>query len=237
MALLGLQGIAPAEEAFTVHFVQDDDGLAPRVDVKPAAMLATAVAAVSLTMLVACAEEGIVVERDSGRPLAGVVVVRTWQGSIAVPAQGYTKCRHFELATSDAEGRFRTAWRPFGGDSNITAAYRRGYHIASGTNYQDRIVMEPHAQDQPVRFQQIFNTPLPWSCPDTERLIEPILRPQHQEAMEAARTLKEFDWADGIMGAIETLTLGTPAASKNLEARRRQREAAARSAQRPGPIR
>ena len=192
-------------------------------------MRATVLAAVLLTMLVACAEEGVVVERGSGRPLASVVVVRTWQGSLAVPVQGHTQCRHFELATSDAEGRFRTGWRPFSGDSKITGAYKRGYHIATGTNYQDRIVMEPHASDGPSRLRQILDMSLPWSCPDTQRLIEPILRPRHQEAMEAASTPAEYDFADGLLGAIESLTLGMEAASKNLEARRRQRAAAARA--------
>ena len=197
-------------------------------------MRATALAVVLLTMLAACADEGVVVERDSGRPLAGVVVVRTWQSSIAVPVGGYTKCHHFELATSDAEGRFRTGWRPFGGDSKVNAAYKRGYHMAPGTNYQDRIVMEPHASDGSRRLQQILERRLPWSCPDTERLIEPILRPQHQEAMEAASTPAEYDLADGVLGAIESLTLGMEAASKNLEARRRQRAAAAQAGRQGG---
>lgn len=199
-----------------------------------AATWATALAAVLLTMLVACAEEGVVVERGSGRPLDGVVVVRTWQGSIAVPVQGYTQCHHFELATSDADGRFRTGWRPFGGDSKITFAYKRGYHITAGTNYQDRIVMEPHASDGPSRLQQILGRSLPWSCPDTKRLIEPILRPRHQEAMEAASTPAEYDLADGLLGAIESMTLGMEAASKNLKARRQQRAAAAQAARDAG---
>ena len=56
--------------------------------------------------------EGRVLEFGSDRPVAGAVVLAFWSGEVASLADSSLVCFHVASATTDAQGRYRTAaWR------------------------------------------------------------------------------------------------------------------------------
>lgn len=53
------------------------------------------------------AMEGRVVDEATGSPLQGVLVIAEWSGDVGGPVQSSRTCFHLEIATTDADGRYR----------------------------------------------------------------------------------------------------------------------------------
>ena len=180
-----------------------------------------------LTSMTACAQSGQVTEKGTQKPLEGVVLVKVWRGTLPGVVQTSQKCYHLATARSNNEGRFllpRFSTRlsaTFDRSAYIEVAYKPGYHVAD-TNFEDRIVMERHSDSPAVRFEQILKRDIPYECPKDEvrTLIDVVLRPTHSELMELVETRLQFERADGILDAIETLTIGQEAAYANSQRRR-----------------
>src|SRR5829696_2829453 len=97
-------------------------------------------AMVGVWSLVACAQEGLVTEKGTNKPLADVVVVKSWRGSLWSAVQTHSTCYHATYARSDKEGRFSLplfSWR-FKSVSDrrtvMDVVYKAGYHVVE-TNF------------------------------------------------------------------------------------------------------
>lgn len=181
--------------------------------------------AAALALLYACAQSGVVRDRKTGRPLEGVVLIQSFEGSLPMPVESHTRCFAVDTARSDSAGRYRMpALSLHMGEGRIVGAYKRGYHQAPDPSPEDVILMEPHAPEKSLRLEQILDERLPWTCPDTDlRALLPVLRGLYEEAVEAAQGEHDQARADGILSGMEGLTLGSEQASTRAEARRLER--------------
>jgi hypothetical protein len=178
----------------------------------------------------AWAEAGQVVEKDSNAPIEGVTVIRAWRGVLQSPVQATQKCFRLDFATTDAQGRFslpRFAAMPagiFNARSCTEAAYKPGYHMVE-TNCRDRVVMARNSGTRAQQFAQVMQIEIPFMCPpeDVLRLRAPVLQSLYQEGLTLADSDAEFESAEMVMNAIESLTLGQQEADRNFRRRLGQR--------------
>ena len=73
---------------------------------------------------------GQVIDQDTGQPIAGVIVVGTYRGSVR--GSGATSCNRVESAVSDVNGRFELPIDPDAGPlimEGYHAQYRRGWPV------------------------------------------------------------------------------------------------------------
>jgi hypothetical protein len=183
--------------------------------------------AVSAAISPVLADDGVVVDRSSGQPIPGAVVVRVWHGSVPVPVQSSLQCYHAAAAHADGQGRFSLSSysfsKPFllGRSDYIATAYKPGYRFVSAVD-PARVLMEPLSSDRAQRLAQIISMRIPLDCPleDVKTFIDPILRPVYREAMALARTREEWQQADDFLSVVESLELGSDVASANALARR-----------------
>jgi hypothetical protein len=84
--------------------------------------------------------------------------------------------------------------------------------------------MEAHAREKALRLEQILDERLPWTCPEPQiRALVPVLRGMYEEAVEASQGEHDLERADGILGALESLTLGSEQAYTRTHVRRLER--------------
>jgi hypothetical protein len=182
----------------------------------------------ALVSLDSRASDGVVIDRETGRPLAGATVVRIWTGVRPGPVQTSMECYRLATATSDAQGRFSLrsisfSFTPFLFDrtDNIEGAYKTGYHYVPSSD-ESRILMEPNASDRATRLAQVLDLRIHLDCPrdDVKALIEPVIRPAYREAMSLVRSKDEWQQADDWLSVIESLNIGSDMAHANAVARR-----------------
>jgi hypothetical protein len=104
---------------------------------------AAAIMLTGCTMIVSgCEMNGRVVDRETGAPIPGALVIAEWKGDIGGPVQSSSVCFHLEVVTTDAEGRYHIpgwARRPatdseggFFGVRNVEVTrtlYKSGYRL------------------------------------------------------------------------------------------------------------
>jgi hypothetical protein len=181
----------------------------------------------ALVSLDSRASDGVVIDRETGRPLAGAIIVREWHGVRPGPVQTSMECYRLASTTSDAGGRFSLrsisfSFTPFLFDRTtyIQTAYKTGYHYVSSTN-EARVLMEPNAPDRATRLAQVLDLRIHFDCPrdDTEVLVEPVLRPAYREAQALVRDKDEWIRVDALLRAIEARDMGWEAAERRSVAR------------------
>lgn len=154
------------------------------------------------------AMQGRVVDEATGNPIQGALVIAQWSGDVGGPVQSSQTCFHLEIATTDADGRYRIpGWsrRPvadweggFFGLRNIEVTrrtYKDGY---AQLRYDPRdsrtILMTPFrgTPDERIDYLSRQGTPgcgredgsltqelLLWSAICTEARQIPAAREQH----------------------------------------------------------
>jgi len=179
---------------------------------------------------------GRIVEEGTGKPMEGVIVVGAWRGELEGFGEPKSTCYYLDTATTDAEGEFSMhKWsinlNPLLMYRQISVqAYKRGYHLSREPHPVGSYVMAPNSADPQVRFAQIIPR-LDFDCPHNElKKLAPVLKSIYEEAKRAAQTPRERDLADGVLFALEFVTLGNETARDNQMARQRaQAEAEARA--------
>jgi hypothetical protein len=138
------------------------------------------------------AEGGLVVDADTGEPLAGAYVTGRWEGH----SRGQSSCFHAESTRTDSEGRFAfPAWRNTG-PYNTThyqqftdGAYLPGYEDVGGYTYRLKMKRFTGTREERLKYLQ-DRLPGAW-CGEagaSERNLLPYFEAIYREARELAQS-------------------------------------------------
>ena len=165
------------------------------------------------------AEQGVVIDKTTGKPIPGAIVLATWYGQVGVFVQNNSTCYKAELAVTDEQGRFEVSafsgnLNPFIRDRNrSTTVLVRGYREApSSTDL--RVVMEPRTGSKSEQFEQLpaFSV---LDCPDQRRLL-PFLKALHDEMSSLAETEMQRKRAAGVLLSMRIAEMGFDQAMRRL---------------------
>lgn len=191
--------------------------------------------AAALFAAVAAAEEGVVVDARTGRPLEGVYVVARWRGDKLSPVQAARGCYRVQLASTAADGRYRVEFpgRPTLRPREI-AFYKPGYRVEDAARDAAPTPLRPFAGTFMQRFAEYGSV---WGrdCPDAGRVLRPMLEAMAAEAERLARTTAEREKAAGMRFELDVDIEGLAAANQRYEARVRQIREAAKGARPKAP--
>ena len=141
---------------------------------------------------IALADDGVVLDVQSGGPIPNAIVVTTWEGLALLPAQGGTVCEKAELAISDAQGRFSVSWAGLNPGLHLrhrtVSVLARGYRMSPERDPDSlRVPMEPDKRTPSERLAAMRGTPLGGaalttnsSCPTTARSLKGLPRWREQ---------------------------------------------------------
>jgi hypothetical protein len=148
------------------------------------------------------AQQGVVVDADTGEPLAGAYVIGRWRGYVS----SHSVCFHAEGTRTDSQGRFvLPAWRNTG-PYNTTRyqefsdySYLPGYESAGGSNERKRLRRFTGTREE--RLQYLMRVATGSAC-DAQagvsvRNLFPLYEAIYREAKELSETpeeLKDLEW-------------------------------------------
>jgi hypothetical protein len=174
----------------------------------------------------AFAEIGIVVERESRKPIPDAIVVATWNGDRRFFAQARSACYKVEVARTDNRGKFSVS--SFSGNLNPLLMDRSrdvvvlapGYRMSS-TNDLDSldVSMEPQTGSNSERIKALPGTRAT-GCEGAGTNLLPYLELLHQQILSMATTKEERLLASEVRLSIEMFTLGPQQATDRYGQRR-----------------
>lgn len=189
------------------------------------------VVAIILTALFSSlAEEGVVIDKTTSKPIPGAVVVATWTGVVGVMVQGSTQCFKAEVRVTDEKGRFEVSsfsWNlnPFmikrQRDFIVVAS---GYREAADWNPGDpRVLMEPQAGSKSDQFKRLPRFQ-PLGCHVPPGVLLPYLKARYAEMKSLAGTKEEKLETSRVLSEIEFIEIGDTEALKRSSLRRAEIE-------------
>ncbi|MBK6981854.1 MAG: hypothetical protein IPH30_10420 [Betaproteobacteria bacterium] len=173
------------------------------------------------------AAQGTVIDGSTGKPMAGVHIVASWSGSIAMPVQPSTRCYHAEAAVTDERGRFSLStfsgnWNPLMWDRTRSVwALASGYVTSDKSDYGSLdLVLMPATGTKSEQFKAL---PLPdaLGCPGDEKPFLAFWRVLHAEALRLAETREEKRFSSLRLFEVEMIEHGKEEAHERLNARSR----------------
>lgn len=176
---------------------------------------------------------GVVIDKSTGEPVEGAIIVAQWQGAVASPAHSQTECYHAETATTKEDGTFRIPaflggpWYIMNKRSFVSAAYKEGYRQMSNREIeeanvqealQDVIYLVPFAGARAERMKYLSTLAPP--CEGLE--LVPLYRALYEEANKIAVTKQEKLKALSRLYDLEKQTIGADSAWENFKNRKRE---------------
>ena len=148
------------------------------------------------------AQQGMVVDADTGEPRAGAYVIGRWRGYVS----SQSVCFHAEGTRTDSEGRFVfPAWRNTGPYNTtryqqyVPRSYQRGYKETSGR--VERMQMKRFTGSREERLEYLHRLATGSGCDPqagvSVRNLFPLYEAIYREAKELSETpeeLKELEW-------------------------------------------
>ena len=141
---------------------------------------------------------GKVIDKSSGQPIEGAIVVARWKGDILSPVDSQTVCFHVESTLSDKEGKFHIPFwvgMPKGivNQERFVKVYKEGYVEVVGQNQEDDIeLMETFTGTREERFKYLkyFSVRCGGSGKSMRNLYE-IDKAIYEEMKNIAKTQEE----------------------------------------------
>ena len=104
----------------------------------------------------ATASQGTVIDKTTGKPMAGVFVVTTWSGYVPIAVQTHFVCYDIEMTTTDERGRFTVStfgkFQPFLQNKNrYIYLVATGYEVDRSSEGLD-FVMRPRQGTKSEQF-------------------------------------------------------------------------------------
>jgi hypothetical protein len=168
------------------------------------------------------AEQGVVLDKTTGKPIPGAIVVATWNGVVGVVVQGTSQCYKVEVAIADDKGRFNVSsfsWNlnPFMIDRlRGVTVLAPGYGFSADWDPTSlRIPMEPRTGTKSEQFKHLPSTQAV-GCFDAERVMLPYLKALSREMASLATTKEDKLKASSVLFLIERIEVGADEARRRL---------------------
>jgi hypothetical protein len=174
------------------------------------------------------AARGIVLEKNTGQPIAGVFVFAFWQGQVLNPVEAKTVCYHAAITTTDAAGRFDLPENSGNLAPHIVerqryvSAYMPGYREVTNAESRPNEIWMEKRQSDPSRFDAVFHQFLPVNCGMDPKSLLPVLKAQQAEAERLARTRDEIHEAGRLLYSIDEIEYGEKEALRRGNERERR---------------
>ena len=170
----------------------------------------------------AIASQGTVIDKTTGKPMAGVFVVTTWSGYVAIAVQTRGVCYDTEMTTTDERGRFSIStfgkFQPFLQNKNrniyVVATGYEADRSSEGLDY----VMRPRQGTKSEQFTKANEyMRMGGGCgePIPDSRVLPYLKAIYADLAALATTKDEIDIVDSVLWEIENLELGKKVADEN----------------------
>ena len=175
----------------------------------------------------AIASQGTVIDKATGKPIAGAVVATSWSGYVPIAVQTLFVCYDLEVTTTDERGRFTIStfgkFRPFLQNKNRSIdVIASGYETDRSSKDLD-YVMVPRQGTKSEQFEKANRYQRNAGCPDDKKKMLPFMKAVYKDLASLALTKKELDTADSLLWQIETIELGQKIANENSDKRELER--------------
>jgi hypothetical protein len=201
------------------------DSTSKRLLLKLVSLLLLATASMS-----SLAEQGVVLDKTTGKPIPGAIVVATWNGVVGVMVQGTSQCYKVEVAIADDKGRFDVS--SFSGNLNPFMMDRQRDFTVVAPGYREsakwfprdpRVLMELQTGSKSDQFKHLPSTQA-LGCFDAERVMLPYLKALSREMTSLATSIEEKMEVSRVLFDIESIELGEDEARKRSGRRRSEIE-------------
>jgi len=188
-------------------------------------ILRTTVASVALIWIAllssgcAIASQGTVIDKATGKPIAGAIVATSWTGYASMIVQTQHVCYDLEVTATDEQGRFTVStfgkFRPFLQNKNRgTSVFVPGYEI-DPMSHELNFSMVPRQGTKSEQFKTVNRYERHAGCPDYKQKTLPYLKAIYKELKPLATTKKEIDTADSVLWSVEIVEFGQKIANEN----------------------
>ena len=177
---------------------------------------------ISCMPFTASAENGVVLDKLTNKPISNAVVVAVWYGQTSQIVQRQSECYKAEFTRSDSQGRFSVSG--FSGNFNPMLWGRHRDVIALAPGYRMtapkdpdglEVLMEPQAGTNSERIQRLPRSH-PLACGGDPRDTIPYLKELHQEIVDLATSSEERAQAAQILYMVEEIEVGEAEAARRL---------------------
>ena len=161
----------------------------------------------------ATAEQGVVLDKATRKPIAGAIVDTSWTGAVWQVVQTRSVCYDLEVTTSDAEGRFTVStigkFRPLLQFKNRgTSVVVPGYDVDPSSNVLElEFLMVPRQGTKGEQFAKITRYLNRSDCPDAARKMHPVLKVVQKELSSLATTERERATVRSLLREVENYEL------------------------------
>ena len=172
----------------------------------------------------AIASQGTVIDKATGKPIAGAVVATSWSGYVPIAVQTLFVCYDLEVTTTDERGRFTIStfgkFRPFLQNKNRSIdVIASGYETDRSSKDLD-YVMVPRQGTKSEQFEKANRYQRNAGCPDDEKKMLPFMRAVYKDLELLATDQKELNTVRSLLREIETIEFGQKVADENAKKRR-----------------
>ena len=171
----------------------------------------------------AIASQGTVIDKATGKPIAGAVVATSWSGYVPIAVQTLFVCYDLEVTTTDERGGFTIPtfgkFRPFLQNKNRSIDVIASGYEADRSSIDLDYVMVPRQGTKSEQFEKANRYQRNAGCPDDKKKMLPFMKAVYKDLASLALTKKELDTADSLLWQIETIELGQKIADENSDKR------------------
>lgn len=146
--------------------------------------------------------EGKVIDKTTGKPVDGVIVVVGWTGSTMTPAHSQTQCFHVESTVTDENGKYSISrWfstpKPLMGTKTYITLYKTGYQEAEWFS-EDIKYLVPFTGTREERLAYLERLIRSGSCHSagaSKKALFPLYKSLYEEAKRNGETDKKtLEW-------------------------------------------
>jgi hypothetical protein len=175
---------------------------------------------VALLGLVACAREGLVLEKGTKKPLVGAFVIAQWNTSANLIVETRSGCDASQVTQTDANGHFQFP-RPLNPFRLMKAptiyAYTPSYEVFMQMADGEPILLEPLKGKNSEKFVAVSGAPFGAFCDGNQdnKSFIPVRKTRLLELQRLAQTPEELRIVDAETYGIDFLEFGESVAVAN----------------------